>query len=528
MSTENIFLNLHVHSHYSARDSLIGIDDLVDLAKKNNEAVAICDHGSLHSWFEIDQKFSKAGLKPVYGVEAYVNRHRDRLFEIKQELKGLKDKERRANLNAEKKKIESYEHVVLIAKNQWGFHNIIRLMNNAYRNSFHKKPIITFDDLRDLPADNLGSRGIIITTACIGGTFGKLILNNEYQAAYNFAATMKKEWGNDFYLELQFNDMDEQRMVNKAALEIGHALGIRTCIGSDAHFIHADMADDHQDLLLIQNKRRRADMGKKDWKITYQSKTGSIRTARIEEENGTWNGVEIRSLNKGDRVGNDRVIKIELVDRVWLSKSMPYRSEAELREFGRQHHPEVQEDKHDEIFGGNRDIYNKIEPAGFDKSVKLPTIPNADKILTDMVYSELQKRFPDKAEDPEYLARIKHELATIQGNGFSEYFLIIQDFMKFAREQNIPLGAGRGSGVSSLVGYILGIHNVNPLHGWGTTGLPFRRFLSDERGKKKIIIRDATGQKKEYLESDVIRVKRNDHIIEVPAIELQEGDMPPQ
>ncbi|HPM10165.1 MAG TPA: PHP domain-containing protein, partial [Paludibacter sp.] len=145
MSTENIFLNLHVHSHYSARDSLIGIDDLVDLAKKNNEAVAICDHGSLHSWFEIDQKFSNAGLKPVYGVEAYVNRHRDRLFEIKQELKGLKDKERRANLNAKKKKIESYEHVVLIAKNQWGFHNIIRLMNNAYRNSFHKKPIITFD-----------------------------------------------------------------------------------------------------------------------------------------------------------------------------------------------------------------------------------------------------------------------------------------------------------------------------------------------------------------------------------------------
>ena len=106
MSTENIFLNLHVHSHYSARDSLIGIDDLVDLAKKNNEAVAICDHGSLHSWFEIDQKFSNAGLKPVYGVEAYVNRHRDRLFEIKQELKGLKDKERRANLNAEKRKIE--------------------------------------------------------------------------------------------------------------------------------------------------------------------------------------------------------------------------------------------------------------------------------------------------------------------------------------------------------------------------------------------------------------------------------------
>jgi len=522
------FLNLHVHSHYSTRDSLLSIKSISEKIRETGEAVAVCDHGTLFSWFEVEEMYKQNGLKPVFGVEAYVNTNKDRLMELNRLIESKDDKKKLPGMKSEKDAIGESDHVVLIVKNQHGFVNILRLMNNAYRNGFHKRPLISYNELFTLPKDDQGSIGIIVTSACIGGSFGKMVLRNEVKKAEEFACMMKSHIGNDFYLEIQFNDMDEQRLVNKAALAIGKRHGIRCCIGSDAHFLNAEQAEDHQDLLLLQNKKTRSDFNKMDWRITFRNKNGGTRSKRIKEEQGVWQKRAVDSLTIGDVIEGKTIIAIERVSRVWLSKSMPYRTEGELREFGLKYHPEVLPELYDGIFNANREIYEKIEAAAFDREIKLPQIENADKILSDLVYNALKERFPEKADNQEYLKRIQYELETIQDNGFSEYFLILYDYMKFACEQNIPLGAGRGSGVSSLVGFLLRIHNINPMLRWVNKPLPFERFLSAERNNKKVIIRGKNGEKHEYLDTDIIQVKRNGHIIEVPAIELQVGDIPPQ
>jgi len=528
MGAERTFLNLHVHSKYSARDGLIDVADVMKLAYANGEAVAICDHGALHAWYEIDM-LSKAGnLKPIYGVEAYVNDKRDRMFEINRLLKSGVNKADKQRLNYEKSIMDKYDHIILIAKNYHGFQNIIGVMNHAYREGFYSKPIITYKELFDLPRDSAGDRGIIITTACIGGTLGKLIINDDKNAAREFVIKIKKEFGNDFYIEIQFNDMDEQRKVNAEALAIARECGIQLCIGSDAHFLNESQAVAHQDFLLLQNKMTRGDIGKKEWRITVKSATGSISNKKVPIGSEFKPGYPVENLKEGDIVKGVTIIKIQQVDQVWLSKSVHYRTEKELRAYGLTHHPEIPPELHDDIFNANCEIYSKIVATGFNRDIKLPKIENANMILSEMVYKALHERLPEKVNDSEYLNRISYELETIQGNGFSEYFLILYDIMKFAREKNIPVGAGRGSGVSSLVGYLLGIHNINPLYGWGITGLPFERFLSAERNNKKVIIRGKNGEKHEYLDTDIIRVNRNGHIVEVPAIELQKGDMPPQ
>ena len=151
----------------------------------------------------------------------------------------------------------------------------------------------------------------------------------------------------------------------------------------------------------------------------------------------------------------------------------------------------------------------------------LPVIPNAKKLLVELVKKGLKAK---GLTERKYIDRVKFELGVVGRNGFETYFLILKDFLDHATEIGLPRGTGRGSAVGSLVAYVLDIHRVNPMdERWGIDGLPFERFLSNERGIKKVILK-GNGEQYEMLETDSARIIRDGEEIEIKAIDIMQGD----
>lgn len=515
-----MFMRHHIHSVMSVRDAMLKIKDIVDDAEKHGEAFALTDHGSIAGWVEMYNICKKKGIKPVFGIEAYINRNRVRLFQVLEEIEKEKDPELKKKLNAERELIKAYEHIVLLAKNQVGFHNIIELANIGFIDGFYGRPMITYDELFKL------KDGIIVTSACLSGTVNRYLIRGDERAAEQYLKLMKEEFGDDFYIEIQFNNIPQQVQVNKKLILFSEKLNIPMCVGSDSHYLTLDWKETHEDLLMLQNKRVRSDVGKKDIVLKYENYKGEIKTKQLRPDAEFKRGVVASSVKVGDVFGKGvqqiTITSVREVDRVFLfNGDAPYMSESELRKYAQKYHEECK--KHlDIIIAGNSAIYEKIDNIEFDTTIKLPIIENANQELVKIIKKELVARGWDKRKV--YIERAKHELKTIKDNGFASYFLILADFIKWARNHEIPIGAGRGSGVSSLVAFLLGIHRVNPmLKKWN--GMPFERFLATSRYEKKIIIYDEHNNKKEFTSSDIVEIDRNKQIIQCNASELKEGDI---
>ena len=511
-----MFLRHHIHSIMSVRDAMLKFEDIIDLAKSNGEAFSITDHGSIAGWITINNLSKEHDFKPIYGIEAYINKNRDRLLEVVELIKTTTDKVDKARLQKERDSIKKYDHIVLLAKNQVGFYNIIKLANIAFVDGFYGKPTMTYDELFK------HKEGIIVTSACLGGTVARHIMDKNIKLANEHISLMVENFGKDYYLELQFNKIKEQKLVNKKLLKFALANDIPMCVGSDAHYKDLASKETHQDLLMLQSRSKRKDIGKIDYQIEFENSKGEVKTKKVSPHKEFRKGVLAKDVSVGDKIGKDIILSIKEVNRVWsFSGDAAYMSETELKEYATEHHDEVDPKHFDKIFGGNYEIYDKIEAVEFNTDIKLPTIENAKKKLTALVKEGLiRHKFANKKE---YVARVKRELKVIKDNGFATYFLILADFIKYATDHSIPMGAGRGSGVRSLVAFLLGIHRVNPLEDrWGD--MPFERFLSGSRTVNKIIVFDEDNNKKEFTSNDRIEIVRDDNELEIFAGELIEGD----
>lgn len=510
-----MFLRHHIHSVMSTRDAMLKVDDIIAEAEKHGEAFAVCDHGSIAGWVDLYNKCTKKNIKPIFGIEAYINKHRDRLLEIVKSLEhDTHDKVTEKKLQAERDSIKKYDHICLLAKNQTGFHNIIELANLGFVDGFYGKPTITYDELLKY------KEGIIVTSACIGGTINRFILANDLKAAKEYLLMMKDAFGKDFYLEVQFNNIPEQVIINKYLIAFANKFDVPLCVGSDSHYLHTDWKETHQDLLLLQGKNNIDDVGKKDYQITWENAKGEIKKKKVDPDKEFRKGYLAKDLQVGDTIKKDIILDIKETERVWsFTGDAAYLSEKELREYAKTYHKEVK--NLDIIFKGNYEIYDKIENIKLDTTIKLPTIENADKVLLEKIKEALVEHGFEKKKA--YIERVKHEMRVIKDNGFSTYFLILADFINWAKEQEIPLGAGRGSGVSSLVAFLLGIHRINPLDKrWN--GMPFERFLSTDRNKNKIVITLEDGTKKEFYEDREVKIKRNKKELIVLGSELLDTD----
>ncbi|MBD2529561.1 DNA polymerase III subunit alpha [Nostoc flagelliforme FACHB-838] len=332
------------------------------------------------------------------------------------------------NGDIEKQERRPKYHQVVLAKNTKGYKNLVKLttishLKGVQGKGIFSRPCINKDLLKQY------HEGLIVTSACLGGEIPQAILSNRPDAARKVAQWYKDVFGDDYYLEIQDHGSQEDRIVNVEIVKIARELGIKIIATNDSHFISCFDVEAHDALLCIQ--------------------TGKLI---IEDKRMRYSGTEY--LKSGE----------------------------EMRQLFRDHLPD---DVISEAIATTEEVADKVEPYHIMGEPQIPTPPipsghTADTYAEDVAWSGLLERLNRKSRqevDSVYKERLEYELKMIQQMGFSKYFLVVWDYIKFARDNNIPVGPGRGSAAGSLVAYAMRITNIDPVH----HGLLFERFLNPER-----------------------------------------------
>ncbi|OGF30939.1 DNA polymerase III subunit alpha [Candidatus Falkowbacteria bacterium RIFOXYA2_FULL_35_8] len=397
------FVHLHVHSHYSLLDGLAKIDDLVQKATEDSmPALALTDHGVMYGVIEFYQKCNKAGIKPIIGVEAYIAEH------------GLKVKD-----SSKEKRF----HVILLAKNNQGYKNLIKLTSIAHIEGFYYKPRIDWELL------NKYKEGLICLSACQAGEIANAILNRTIEEAEKVAEKYLELFGKgNYYLEVQHHpNLAKQKIVNDAIFKIGKKLDIPIVATNDVHYLNTEDAEAHDILICLQTKKKITDENR----MSYLGEDFSMYTSQQMVDNFRANPEVVENTIKVAEMCN---VEIKL---------------------------------------------GEIQLPVFD----LPEGRSPFDALVTECKKGMQKRYgfeadkPESDEEKKIVDRMNYELSVIEKTGYAAYFLITQDFITWAKNNNILVGPGRGSAAGSLVAYLTQITNLEPLK----YDLLFERFLNPDR-----------------------------------------------
>ncbi|MGD1860396.1 MAG: DNA polymerase III subunit alpha [Leptolyngbyaceae cyanobacterium] len=409
------FVGLHIHSDYSLLDGASQLPQLVEHAKSlNMPAIALTDHGVMYGAIELIKVCKKAGIKPIIGNEMYL-------------VNG--DIQQKYNALGKKIRLPRY-HQVVLAKNTQGYKNLVKLTTHSHLEGMQgsgifTRPCINKDFLEKY------KEGLIVTSACLGGEVAQAILQKRPEIARRVAQWYKDVFGDDYYLEIQDHGSPEDRIVNVEVVKIARELDIKVVCTNDSHFISCLDVEAHDALLCIQ--------------------TGKLVT---EDKRLRYSGTEY--LKSADEM------------RILFRDHLP----DEVIEEAIQNTLEVAEkvEEYENILGQPR-IPDFPIPEEFD---------GAEDYMADVARQGLVKRMKAnsyEAISQEYRDRLEYEILMMIQMGFPTYFLVVWDYIRFARENNIPVGPGRGSAAGSLVAYAMGITNIDPVH----HGLLFERFLNPER-----------------------------------------------
>jgi DNA polymerase III subunit alpha len=395
------FVHLHVHTHYSLLDGLINIDELIETAKnEESPAVAITDHGVMYGVIEFYQKCKKAGIKPIIGMEAYLAPD-SRLNKI------TRDDEKR-----------NY-HLLLLAKNEEGYKNLIKLTTIGHLEGFYYKPRIDWEILQKY------HEGLIACSACLSGEIPVLVRSGKDELARKRTLEYNDLFGKgNFYLELQYHpNLEGQDFVNKKLIEISRELNVPLVATNDAHYLKKEDAEAQDILLCLQNKKKKEDTDR----MNMMDSDFSVRSTKEMIEN---------FQHVPDAIEN--TLKI-----------------AEACNF--------------ELQLGNIQLPAFQVPEGLSEL----------DYLRKQCEEGLVRRYGKKYEEieVEIKERMNYELSVIGKMGWPSYFLIVSDFVNWAKDNGIIVGPGRGSAAGSLVCYITNITNLDPLK----YDLLFERFLNPDR-----------------------------------------------
>ncbi len=394
MDNELKFTHLHVHTEFSLLDGSAKIKELVKRCKElGMDSLAITDHGVMYGCIDFYKACKAEGIKPVIGCEAYVA------------SKSRFDKEARDD--------NFYYHLVLLAKNQLGYENLIKMVSYGFTEGFYKKPRIDFELLKKY------HEGIIALSACLAGPVARTVLRVGYDKAKEMALKYRDLFGEDFYLELQDHGMAEQKQVNQALMRIHDETGIPLVATNDSHYIRSEDAEAHDILLCIQTG------------VTVNTPN------RMRYEGGQFylkSPEEMYSLFPYAREACENTVKIAEKCNVDFE-------------------------------------FNKYKLPKFD----VPDGYTPFSYLKELCENGVEERYGEIT--PELRERLDYELETISSMGFIEYFLIVWDFIKYAKDNDIAVGPGRGSAAGSIVAYALKITDIDPLK----FNLIFERFLNPER-----------------------------------------------
>ncbi len=429
-NTNNVtaFTHLHVHTEYSLLDGAARIPALVRRAKELGMShLAITDHGVLFGVIDFYKACRNEGIHPIIGCEVYTAARK------------RSDKDPRTD--------NDQGHLVLLAENNQGYQNLMKMVSIGFTEGFYYKPRIDLDLLEKY------HEGITALSACLAGDIPSAILRGDLEGAKNLAVKLDKIMGRDhFFLELQHNGLEEQITVNREIIRISEETGIPLVATNDVHYIHRGDARAQEILICIQ--------------------TG-------------------KTVEDDDRL-------IIHTDELYL------KSQAEMtRHF--QNVPEA--------LTNTERIAQRCQVSFAFGHLHLPSFPVPEGTRTETLLQELttegyKKRY---ARNPEHLERMNFELSVIKKMGYIDYFLIVWDFIRYAREQEIMVGPGRGSAAGSIVAYCLGITNVDPIR----YSLIFERFLNPERISMPDIDIDFCYERRQEVIDYVVRKYGSDRVAQI-------------
>ena len=392
------YVPLHVHTEYSLLDGAIRIKDYVKFAKENNfEAVAITDHGVMYGAMELYRTGKSEQFKTLIGCEFYVY-HGD-------------------ITNRDPNDRELF-HLVLIAKNNTGYQNLVKLVSIAHIDGMYYKPRINREILEK------HAEGLICLSACLAGELIQDILKNSKEEAINTVKWYKKVFGEDYYIELQDHGLEEQKRSNPQLIEIAKQFDIPLVITNDSHYLKKEDASWHDTLLCIQTNA----LKEEEHRFKFPNSEFYVKTPEELRESFKWLDSETfeEAIENTAKIADKCHVIIDMDSRILPSFPVP---------------------------------------AGH-------TIPS---YLGYLVKKGLHERYEEIT--PEIQERCKYELGVINHMGFDAYFLIVWDFINYAKTHGVPVGPGRGSAAGSLVAYALGITDLDPIK----HHLFFERFLNPER-----------------------------------------------
>ncbi|ANE48448.1 DNA polymerase III subunit alpha [Paenibacillus swuensis] len=433
----NEFVHLHVHSEYSLLDGAARIEDLAETAARNGmKALALTDHGVMYGAIPFYKACVKRGIKPIIGCEVYLT------------TGPLKEKGAR--------KDNPIYHLILLAKNEQGYRNLMKICSVAQLEGFHYKPRI---DLEHLAAY---AEGIVCLSACLGGEISRHLQHDRQEEALKAALRYRDMFGEDFYLELQDHGLIEQKKVNAAMIELSRETGIPMAVTNDIHYI---TEPDHkvQDVLLCIGTGKTVDDQER-----FKFSTDQLYFKNSEEMSKLFRHVPEAVVNTS-----------RIADKCNLELT----------------------------FGTS--ILPAFEPIpdGFD----------SESYLKTLCESGLEARFGKQQswKDAEFresvTGRLSYELNVIQTMGFSDYFLIVWDFIRYAHDNGIATGPGRGSSAGSLVAYVLRITDVDPIR----YKLLFERFLNPERISMPDIDIDFSDERRDEVIDYVARKYGSDRVAQI-------------
>lgn len=392
------FTHLHVHTEFSLLDGAISHEALLGFAQKHGiKAIGTSDHGNIFGSVKFFQAARKAGIKPILGMEAYFT----------QDTK-VKEHQNR------------YYHLLLIVQNKIGYKNLCKLISYSYQQGFYFKPRIDYQILEK------HSEGLIVTTACLGGHIPQLLIQRNEQEALSRIDWFIDRFGKDrFYLEVQPEQQEEQKIVNQKLFEIGAQKDINCVVACDAHYPSLEDRQAHEIMLSIQTHSKMTDVDR----FSFGDVTAYLRTPQ-----------EVCELFK------------DHIDAVYTTGQIADMCEFDF-ETGKLFFPKFTiPEEHTPIT-----YFKHLCYEGFERLVSQDRIEQTNK--------------------QQYKERLDLEVDLIIKMGFTEYFLVVSDFIQWAYRNNIPVGPGRGSAAGSLAAWSLQITNIDPLK----YNLLFERFLNPER-----------------------------------------------
>ena len=394
------FTHLHLHTGFSLLDGSSKISELVKRVKElGMDACAITDHGVMYGVIEFYKACKAEGIKPIIGCEVYVAP--GSRFE-----KGVE------------KSAKRYNHLILLAENDTGHKNLMKIVSRGFTEGFYYKPRVDYELLQEY------HEGIIASSACLAGIVPTKLREGDYEGAKAEALRLRDVFGeNNFFLELQDHGLPEQKFANQGLMRISAETGIPLIATNDCHYLYKEDAEAHDVLICIQTQKIVTD----DDRMKYEG--GQFYVKSPEEMKEIFHYIP-EAIENTEKIAERCNVEIE---------------------FGKYHLPEYP------------------VPEGYT------ALSYLNKLCEDGFKARYEGTVGD--EENELRARLKYEIDTISNMGFVDYFLIVWDYINFAKEHNIAVGPGRGSAAGSIVAYCLGITGVDPIK----YNLLFERFLNPER-----------------------------------------------